>query len=74
MMSKAKVFVDDKGNSMLFPAYIYDEDEFVPSSLWTVGMKIRSATGLKMQDGWIEIDRAKFPHIKTRIGHLGFAS
>jgi hypothetical protein len=73
MKSKAKVFVDPQGNRMMFPFYIYDEDEQAPANLWSIGMSMQAATGLKMESEWFEFDRSKFPHIKTSIGSQGFA-
>ena len=73
MKSKAKVFADQRGNRMMFPAYIYDEGEHIPANLWSVGMTIQAATGLKMEADWHEFDRSAFPHIKTDIGSAGFA-
>jgi hypothetical protein len=75
MLSKAKVFKDDKGNRMMFPGYIYDEGEELPSqgSFWNTGIEIKIATGLDMEPEWFDFDRAKFPHVKTSIGSSGFA-
>jgi hypothetical protein len=75
MQARAKVFRDDKGNRMLFPAYIYRGDDEVPlSSFWfSKYHEMRLATGLEMEDDWLVFDDEHFPHVKTDITSPGFA-
>ncbi|MEP3665792.1 MAG: hypothetical protein ABJN42_03550 [Roseibium sp.] len=57
---------------MLFPGYIYGPDEDAPINFWSIGMSLSAATGLTMEDDWIEFDADQFPHIKTSAGSAGF--
>tara|TARA_R110000765_G_scaffold291496_1_gene387187 strand:+ start:160 stop:438 length:279 start_codon:yes stop_codon:yes gene_type:complete len=73
--ARAKVFTDNKGNRMLFPAYIYfkREDELPAFDFVEIGLSYQLATGLKIEDDWLEFDPANFPHAEIEIGHSGFA-
>lgn len=73
-MGRAKVFRDDKGNRMVFPSMIYDDraDEPLATEMWRRGLEMRAATGLEMEEGWLDIDRARFPHVVTEAGSSGF--
>ncbi|MBO9428137.1 hypothetical protein [Sulfitobacter sp. R18_1] len=75
MKARAKVFCDDKGNRVLFPAYIYRGNEELPGdAFWfTERLRMRTATGLDVEADWFEFDDESFPHIKTSIGSSGFA-
>lgn len=74
-MSRAKVFKDTQGNRLVFPGMIYDtpEDEPLAPALWSLGQSIRSATGLEMEEGWLDLDRASFPHVTVEVTSPGFA-
>lgn len=71
-----KVFHDNKGNRLVFPAYIYTSlgDDDVPSAtdFWSIGMNMRLATGLDMEDEWMVVDLNAFPHLETAVAHSGF--
>jgi hypothetical protein len=73
--ARAKVFKDNLGNRMLFPAYIYfnREDEPREFEFFEIGMRYQLATGLKIEDEWLEFDPENFPHAQIEIGHSGFA-
>lgn len=75
--AKAKIFVDHKGNRFLFPAYVYPEgsDDLIPlaTTFWSIGLEMKVAVGIDMEEGWFEFDDEKFPHVVTTLIHPGFA-
>lgn len=75
MKARAKVFCDDKGNRVLFPAYIYRGNDEVPGdAFWfTERLQMKTATGLDMEADWFEFDDEVFPHVKMPIYSSGFA-
>jgi hypothetical protein len=75
MNARAKVFRDDNGNRMVFPGWVYYDRAAEPleTTWWSRAMMMRTATGLEIEDGWLEFDPEKFPHIDTTIGSRGFA-
>lgn len=74
-MARTKVFKDPQGNRMLFPSMIYYNraDEPLGTDLWSRGIQMRAATGLEMENDWLEIDTEKFPNFRIEIGSSGFA-
>lgn len=71
---RAKVFRDKLGNRMVFPAHVYAkrEDEPLETDWWVLGQQMRVATGLKMEDEWLDIDPLNFPRVNTEVGSSGF--
>lgn len=76
MKVKAKVFHDGKGNRMIFPCFMYkvdDPDIPLATYFWSYGLQLSVATGLEMEDGWLEFDDEYFPHFIMDVGSRGFA-
>lgn len=72
MKATARVFKDQDGNRMMFPAYIYRDDEEI-ETLSDQSMMIKLSTGLEMENELYVFDDEVFPHFKTRVGSAGFA-
>jgi hypothetical protein len=73
-----KAFTDEKGNRFVFPSMIrwpQDDEHTRPAKhdLVLQAMSLDLALGTKADKGWFEFDPAKFPHVRTEIGHRNFA-
>lgn len=75
MKTKAKVFRDPHGNRFIFPMFIYHDDDIIPleTTFWDYSMRLHTATGIEMENDWLEFDDEKFPHFSSDIGSRGFA-
>ena len=54
--------------------YMYGEDDLIPTAttFWSIGMGMNVATGINMEEGFLEFDDDNFPHVVGEVGSRGF--
>ena len=75
MKTRAKVLADDKGNRVVFPNFIVNEENpdttaasviIVESMMWAILL------GMTAEKEWLELDTESFQHVRIMVAHPSF--
>lgn len=74
IMAKALVFSDQKQNRFMFPCYIWENEEDVMDGTdrFYLGLSMRTATGIELEEQLLEFDIEKIPHVRGELLSRGF--